>query len=195
MPIWYSCLVVWARFPRALPSMPSPHAVLLTPPKSSGPTQLPSCKQVAPVSPLDSTLVNSLVSMENKELTENLSLLDSTLIKNRGWGPSHPHFATRRLPLVIRHSHPFPLFSYAYKLPISEALCFDIHANCRGVYGGSQAGFLKYFFNFSVAQTLRHSDVRTFRRSDFPTFRRACCRFAAFPFPAIHSSDGNLAAA
>src|SRR6266481_5797068 len=69
-----------------MPSMASPHAVLLTPPKSSGPTQLPSCKQVAPVSPLDSTLLNSVVSAENKELTENLSLLDSTLTKNRGEG-------------------------------------------------------------------------------------------------------------
>ena len=56
-----------------------------------------------------------------------------------------------------------------------------------GGVGGSKAGFLKYYFNFPIAHTFRPWDVRT--------FRRACCRFAAFPFPAIHSGDGNLAAA
>jgi hypothetical protein len=28
----------------------------------------------------------------------------------------------------------FPLFSYTYKLPNLQALCFDIHANWWGVY-------------------------------------------------------------
>src|ERR1700730_364463 len=40
-----------------------------------------------PLTPLDSTLMTSLVSVANKELTGSLSSLESTLIKNGGgWG-------------------------------------------------------------------------------------------------------------
>src|SRR6266850_123726 len=64
-----------------------------------------------------------------------------------------------------------------------------------GGVGGSQAVFLKYYFNFPAART-----APAFGRPDAPTFQRfnvqTCLRrFAAFPFPAIHSGDGNLAAA
>jgi hypothetical protein len=40
------------------------------------------------VSSLDATLVNPLLSVANKELTQFLSLLDATLTKNTGWGLS-----------------------------------------------------------------------------------------------------------
>ena len=38
------------------------------------------------LSPLDSTLITSLVSAANKELTGSLSFLESTLMKNGGGG-------------------------------------------------------------------------------------------------------------
>ncbi len=60
--------------------------VLLTPPKSSCPTQLLSRQQDAPVSPLATTLMNLPASVANKGLTRSLSPLDSALTKNRGWG-------------------------------------------------------------------------------------------------------------
>ena len=68
-----------------MPSMASHHAVQ-TSPKSSAPSPVTFLQTDRPVSPLDSTLVNSLVSVASKELTENLSLLDATLTKNREVG-------------------------------------------------------------------------------------------------------------
>src|SRR6266481_5822920 len=59
--------------------------VLLTPPKSSCPTQLLSRQQDA-VNPLATTLMNLPASVANKGLTRSLSPLDSALTKNRGWG-------------------------------------------------------------------------------------------------------------
>jgi len=168
-----------------MPSMASPHAVLLTPPKSSGPTQLPSCKQVAPVSPLDSTLVNSLVSAGNKELTGNLSPLDSALTKNRGVGS----VMVNQLPpvkIAVLSFHPLmncPLFPRE-----KQSLSFHALTNCpfsipfvltfmhrMGGVGGSQAVFLKYYFNFPIAQTFRPWDFPTFRRSDVPTCLLPLC--------------------
>src|SRR5260370_11078533 len=61
-----------------------PYAVLLTPPKSSHPSQLLSWQQNAPVSPLAATLMDLTVSVANKRLTAGLSPLDATLTKNRG---------------------------------------------------------------------------------------------------------------
>ena len=52
--------------------------------KSSCPVPLLSGRRVASVSLFESTLANSLVSVGDKGLTGNLSLLDSTLTKNRG---------------------------------------------------------------------------------------------------------------
>src|SRR6266446_558067 len=60
--------------------------VLLTPSRSSHPTQLLSRQQPAPVSPLAATLMNLPTSVANKRLTQKLSPLDSALTKNRGWG-------------------------------------------------------------------------------------------------------------
>jgi len=42
--------------------------------------------ETALVSPLGATLMNHLVSVDNKELTENLNPLDATLTKNWGVG-------------------------------------------------------------------------------------------------------------
>ena len=205
MPIWYNCIVAWARLPRALPSMPSRRAVLLTPPKSSGPPQLLSCKPVAPVSPLDSALVNSLVSVGNKELTGNLSPLDSALTKNRGVGSV---MVNQLPPVKIAVLSFHPLMNCPPFPREKQSLSFHALTNCpfsipfvltfmhrMGGVGGSQAGFLKYYFNFPAART-----APAFGRPDAPTFQRfnvqTCLRrFAAFPFPAIHSGDGNLAAA
>jgi hypothetical protein len=60
------------------------HAVLLTPSKSSGPPQLPSCKQIAPLTPLAATLMDFPASVANKRLMTRLSPLAATLTRNRG---------------------------------------------------------------------------------------------------------------
>jgi hypothetical protein len=64
--------------------MPSPRAVLLTPPVSVHPHQLPFCQQSAPVNPLEATLTASLASAANKRLTKEVSPVDATLTENRG---------------------------------------------------------------------------------------------------------------
>jgi hypothetical protein len=61
-----------------------PHAVLLTPPKSSRPSQLLSRQQSDPVSPSAATLMDLPASVANKRLTVGLSPLDATLTKNKG---------------------------------------------------------------------------------------------------------------
>jgi len=61
VPICYNWFVKAARFFRALRTMRARHAVLLTPSKSSRPTQLLSCKQFAAVTYLESTLVEVLI--------------------------------------------------------------------------------------------------------------------------------------
>src|SRR6266404_4398698 len=71
-----------ARLPRA--SMGQ--VVLLTPPKSSHPIQLLSCQHFVRVSPLTATLMDLPASVANKRLTAELTPLDATLTKNRGWG-------------------------------------------------------------------------------------------------------------
>src|SRR6266481_947216 len=60
--------------------------VLLTPPKSSHPSQLLSRQQPAPVSPLAATFMSLPASVANKRLTAELSPLDATLTKNTGEG-------------------------------------------------------------------------------------------------------------
>src|SRR5713226_5843675 len=64
------------------------HAVLLTPPKSSHPSQFLSRQHFTPVSPLVATLMGLPASVANKRLTTGLSPLDATLTKNRGVHPS-----------------------------------------------------------------------------------------------------------
>jgi len=70
--------------------MPSRCAVLLTPPESSYPPQLPSRQQSPSVNPLDATLADSLASDANKRLTKNVSPVDATLTGKRGVGCSAP---------------------------------------------------------------------------------------------------------
>jgi len=66
------------------------------------PTRLPSCQHLAPVTPLNATLVSYPVSVDYKRLTEKLNPLDATLTKNTGWGalpftraPSHSDWDPR----------------------------------------------------------------------------------------------------
>jgi len=66
--------------------MASRRAVLLTPSRSSHPTQLLSRQQDAPISSLAATLTDLPASVANKRLIRFLNLLDTTLTKNRGWG-------------------------------------------------------------------------------------------------------------
>ena len=70
--------------------------VLLTPPKSSAPTQLLSRQHFIRISPLAATLMDLAASVANKRLTAELTPLSATLTKNRGVGPSpcaHPESA------------------------------------------------------------------------------------------------------
>jgi len=68
-------------------SVPGParQAVLLTPPRFSHPSRLPSRQHLACVNPLAATLMHLPASVANKRLTEWLSPLDATLTKNTGY--------------------------------------------------------------------------------------------------------------
>src|SRR6266850_2044182 len=70
----------------ASPLMASRCAVILTPSRSSHPTQLLSRQHSAPISPLAATLMDLPTSVANKGFTRSLSLLAATLTKNRGVG-------------------------------------------------------------------------------------------------------------
>ncbi len=97
-----------------------PHAVLLTPPKSSHPSQLLSRQQYDPVSPLAATLMDLPASVANKRLTVGLSPLDATLTKNKGrrtlW------LTTILLTLTFRPSD-FRFCSLLCELCVLRALC------------------------------------------------------------------------
>src|SRR6266481_6027802 len=89
--------------------------VLLTPPKSSHPTQFLSRPQSAPVSPLTATLMHPPASVANKRLTAGLSSLDATLTKNRGYIlPSSQIF----LPVLAPPRVPLPP---TYKSPVTKS--------------------------------------------------------------------------
>ena len=60
--------------------------VLLTPSKSSAPTQLLSRRHFVRVSPLAATLMDLIASVANKRLTAELTPLDATLTRNMGGG-------------------------------------------------------------------------------------------------------------
>src|SRR5882724_9955094 len=66
--------------------MSARQAALLTPPKSSHPTQFLSRQHFVRVSPLAATLMDLPASVANKRLTAELNPLDATLTKNRGVG-------------------------------------------------------------------------------------------------------------
>src|SRR6266478_3753694 len=80
------------------------HAVLLlTPPKSSHPSQSLPRQQSASVSPLAATLMDLPASVANKRLTVGVSPLDATLTKNRGVHPSSQKvLSLRAFPAVGR---------------------------------------------------------------------------------------------
>jgi hypothetical protein len=105
--------VALALFLRALPSMPSPRAVLLTPPVSVHSRQLPSRQQPASVNPLEATLPASLASAANKRLTKNVSPVDATLTKN--WRERTPNAQLSNDP----RSNFFPLTSLAVPHPLT----------------------------------------------------------------------------
>src|SRR5882724_3345469 len=54
----------------------------------------------------------------------------ATLTKTAGCVPTIPNLELDRLP---HHTDPHSFFSCTYELPISQALCFDIHASEGGV--------------------------------------------------------------
>src|SRR5713226_9873141 len=102
----YNGFVKSARFFRALRTMRPRHAVLLTPSKSSHPTQLLSGRHGIRVSPLAATLTAFLASVANKRLTVGLSPLDATLTKNRGEGVLLLLVRTGHIPDRIDREHP-----------------------------------------------------------------------------------------
>jgi len=128
--------------------------VLLTPPKSSHPTQFLARPQSAPVSPLAATLMHPPASVANKRLTAGLSSLDATLTKNRGYILQARYFSlsSRRLvspyplspipnPCLSASSQvtcneisrrPSLFHSVAYKMLFPQPLCFDVHAFFMG---------------------------------------------------------------
>ena len=87
------------------------HAVLLTPSKSSHPTQFPSRQHFVHVSPLDATLMVSPANVANKRLTVALNPLDATLTKIRGrdGSPTFQRGCLSKLALTLSPT-PYPLF-------------------------------------------------------------------------------------
>src|SRR5580700_6299757 len=175
--------------------MPSPRAVLLTPPKSSALTQLPSCQQSAPINPLDATPTDSLASAANKRLTPNLSPVDATLTKKRGVGcpPTSalplcsprlcvgsrlPRFNSRTQPQdePTFLSHPSndqnlsrSFFSITYKLPIFYPLSFHIHPCNGGVYPPPNVSTAFRDLPASSCEVCSTPNVQTCERSNVPT--------------------------
>src|SRR5271154_212122 len=94
-----------ALFSRAKPTMAARQAVLLTPPKPSGPIQLLFCQQNAPVSPLFATLAGAPQPSENTATLSPLfatltasapvSPVVATLTKTPGVSNNNSHFGTR----------------------------------------------------------------------------------------------------
>jgi hypothetical protein len=90
VPIWYNGFVKLARFFRlpavalaeegALRPMGARRAVLLTPSESIHPSQLLSCQHIAPITPLESALVEVFILKSLKFFRIN------TYEKHRGWG-------------------------------------------------------------------------------------------------------------
>src|SRR5260370_39729777 len=101
--------------------------VLLTPPKSSHPTQFLSRQQSAPVSPLAATLMDLPASVANKRLTVRLNPLDATLTKNQGWG--HSSTSGTHLPPRIQLS-----FQPLTRCPLCKSFLLICIHRMGGVY-------------------------------------------------------------
>src|SRR5713101_1693463 len=122
--------------------------VLLTPPKSSHPSQLLSRQQSAPVSPLAATLMRLPASVANKRLTAGLNPLDATLTKNRGVG-------------VVMVNQPF-----REKAPINELLCFHAIAHSFPRRRSLRSFLFNSFRTLSVTTEGVPPLRSTFQRSD-----------------------------
>src|ERR1700730_15315163 len=105
--------------------------VLLTPRKSSHPSQLLSRQQLASASPLSATLMNLLASVANKRLTLGLSPLDATLTKAEGRAysshsgtprarPLSPGLTTAR-PRTLHLLFPIPASPPLHKSPVTKS--------------------------------------------------------------------------
>src|SRR5467141_588136 len=98
--------------------------VLLTPPKSSHPTQFLARPQSAPVSPLAATLMHPPASVANKRLTAGLSSLDATLTKNRGTSfktDISPCPRAASCPLTPYLPFPIPASPPLHKSPVTKS--------------------------------------------------------------------------
>src|SRR5258708_11213669 len=103
--------------------MPARRAVLLTTSESAHPPQLLSCQHIAPVTSLESTLVEVFILKSLKFFRIN------TYEKHRREGP----IAILRSPLATRHSPLSPfLAALADFAPVSPV--FATHTTTSGVY-------------------------------------------------------------
>jgi hypothetical protein len=140
-----------ARLSRARPNMLARQAVLLTPSRCSGPTQLLSCKQNASVSPLFATLTSHPQVAENTAtlspffatLTASAPVTPvfATLTKNAGCHFISSHSGTRHSPLVTRHYSPSETRQSARFLAFiptktqNPLLCFQRVAHSSAIRG------------------------------------------------------------
>jgi hypothetical protein len=162
------CVDIVARVFRALRTMLSRQVTPPTPSKCSYPVQLLSCRQIATVTPLAATLMDSLVCVANKRLTLRLTPLNATLTKNRGcWAT--PIDVQALSPSAVPTFRPIfrllPLFLIHLQMPLPQPLSFDILTNAL-VCGVSLAKILKRNSNFTTMPAARRSYLQTFRPSD-----------------------------
>src|SRR5467141_1863817 len=127
------------------------HAVLLTPSESAVPRCLPSCKQIAPITPLESALTSrsqrtenaAILSLAESALTSipPASSLESALTKTPGEGGLLlvPVLATLHSPQYLSSffSHACALFCAFLHLSKTQLLCFQsfphsLHKNTGG---------------------------------------------------------------
>src|SRR6266478_5652807 len=117
--------MVVATQPRSFPNsflglIPAPCPLLSNSLKFSCSIALLSSRWIASVSLLKSTLVDSRASVENKELTETLTPLESTLTKNRGEGA----VIVNQLPVHQDRSRESPTHPPAFSEKAFLAPCF-----------------------------------------------------------------------
>src|SRR5258708_4082500 len=123
------------------------HAVLLTPSKSSRPSQLLYRQHCAPVSPLAATLMAQPASVANKRLTVGLNPLDATLTKNTGGGsPTFQRGCLTMLAPVIAFRptpHSLPRIPFLFTLLRTLLRFFALIKNSTLLFSISSALFAK----------------------------------------------------
>ena len=134
------------------------HVVLLTPSKSSHPTQLLSYQQLVPVSPLTATLIVSLVSVANKRLATWLNPLDATLTKKHGGTTSFQPKARYSPRTLSDVPDPSPIFRMHFQVPYPVSPLFATLTKTAGVCT-----------NNSHSGTRLTPDVQTYKRSGVQT--------------------------